>query len=118
MAARVKLCQLKETDNEFWMELTTRLPEDCIPDENILQPEDSLAEDTDGLLDDSDIPIRIVVETIAGTWSQGGEDCREGYKVVGGGILVADTLAEEFDDKEVIKPIDVDDGDKDLGCGK
>jgi hypothetical protein len=102
VAARAKLHQLKEMYYEFWKELTTRRPEDCVPDENVLQPEDSLVEDADDLLDDSDIPIRIAIEAIVEN-----KGCIDGYKVVDGGTLVADTLAEMFEEEEAVKPINV-----------
>lgn len=111
VAVCAKLRELRETEPEFWMELTTKQSQDCIPAENTLQPEDLLIDDAG--LDDSDIPIGIIVdESIA----RGGHD-RDGYKVVDGGAFIADTLAEEFDNVEASKPSVVDDGDKELGRG-
>ena len=117
VAARAKLRQLKETDPKFWTELTTKQPEDCVPNEDIPQPEDFVDNDT-GLLDDSDIPIEIAVNEMISETHVMKKVSRKGYRVIDGGILVADTLAEGFDDERETKPIDVDDGDKQLGRGK
>ena len=49
---RAKLRQLKETDPEFWKELTSKYAEELASPENVPQPEDD-AEDL-GIQDDSD----------------------------------------------------------------
>lgn len=55
---RAKLRQLKETDPEFWKELTSKYAEELAPPENVPQPEDD-AEDL-GTLDDSDVPLKVL----------------------------------------------------------
>jgi hypothetical protein len=68
VAARARLRELKETDPEFWRKLTNHTAENLIPAENKPQPEDEVdPEDSDIMvddLDDSDVPIRVLVEEL------------------------------------------------------
>lgn len=58
---------MKDTDLEFWNELTSKRLQDLAPDEEDTQPEDDEPTNDDEILaasDDSDIPISVVIEAI------------------------------------------------------
>ena len=64
-AARSKLRGLRDSDPNFWDELTSKEFKAVVPPEDVPQPEDMMRED-DGHsgIDDSDVPIRSVVNNI------------------------------------------------------
>ncbi len=68
---RAALRDMKNTDPTFWAELTQSTKKLC-PDEAVAQPEDEIDELEDLQLDDSNIPIELVVENmVLGTCSSG-----------------------------------------------
>ena len=55
---------MKDSDPEFWKELTSKWPQDLAPDEEEAQPEDDELIDDDEMLmagDDSDIPVPLIL---------------------------------------------------------
>jgi hypothetical protein len=108
---RAKLHQIKETDPEFWKKLTSKYAEELAPPENVPQPEDN-TEDL-GTLDDSDVPLKLL------TWEltdQGTVTQTTGYIISEGGAIVSNSLAEQFEEEDVLT--NTDDGDKEHGRGK
>jgi len=108
---RAKLRQLKETDPEFWKELTSRYAEELAPPENVPQPEDD-AEDL-GTLDDSDVPLKLLTRELT---AQGAVTQTMGYIISEGGAIVSNSLAEQFEEEDV--QTNTDGGDKERGRGK
>ena len=108
---RAKLRQLKETDPEFWKELTSKYIEELAPPENVPQPEDD-AEDL-GTLDDSDVPLKVLTRELT---AQGTVTQTTGYIISEGGTIVSNSLAEQFEEEDVWA--NTDGGDKELGRGK
>jgi hypothetical protein len=110
---RAKLRQLKETDPEFWKELTSKYAEELAPPENVPQPEDDV-EDL-GTLDDSDVPLKLLTRELT---AQGTVAQATGYTITEGGASVSNSLAERFEEEDVQMKADSDSVDKDLGRGK
>jgi hypothetical protein len=108
---RAKLRQLKETDPEFWKELTSKYAEELAPPENVPQPEDD-AEDL-GTLDDSDVPLKLLTRELT---DQGTVTQTTGYIISEGGAIVSNSLAEQFEEEDVLT--NTDDCDKERGRGK
>ena len=108
---RAKLRQLKETDPEFWKELTSKYAEELAPPENVPQPEDD-TEDL-GTLDDSDVPLKVLTRELT---AQGTVTQTTGYIISEGGTIVSNSLAEQFEEEDV--RANTDGGDKELGHGK
>ena len=110
VAAHARLCELKETDPEFWEKLTNHSAENLVPAENkpqpedIVDPEDVMVDD----LDDSDVPIGVIVQELTE------KNVCKGFVVADTGVLVANWEAERFDDET--RPIV--DLDENLGRGK
>jgi hypothetical protein len=109
---RAKLRQLKETDPEFWKELTSKYAEELAPPENVPQPEDG-AEDL-GTLDDSDVPLKLLTRELT---AQGTITQTTGYIISEGGAIVSNSLAEQFEEEENVRT-NTDGGDKEHGRGK
>ena len=107
-----KLRQLKETDPEFWKELTSKYAEELAPPENVPQPEDD-AEDL-GIQDDSDVPLKLLTRELTGQ----GTTQATGYTISEGGAIVSSSLAEQFEEEDVQTKAESDSVDKDLGRGK
>lgn len=110
-AVRSKLRNLRDTDPIFWEELTLRDPEMLLPSETIPQAEDE-HDDTLNNVDDSDVPIRAVIENIVA------DVAPRGYSVGVGGGFEAEAAAERFEDKPPAPEIVIDGVDKELGRGK
>jgi hypothetical protein len=102
---------LKETDPEFWKELTTeKTPE--LPAKNVKLPEDKLDEDEEAL-DDSELPLSVVIEAIADG------QCPEGFAVRRAGGLMSVVDAERLDiDVEDPKELTENVENTELGRGK
>jgi hypothetical protein len=110
-AARSKLRGLRESDPEFWDELTSKKCEG-IPPEDVPQPEDiAPAQDVDSGIDDSDVPVQSLVNNILH------KKMSKGYTILPDGGIEANAEAERFSD---VDEVAVDDGtvDKELGRGK
>ena len=70
-AARSRLQGMKDTDPEFWNELTSKRLQDLAPDKEDTQPEGDELTDNDEILaasNDSNIPISVVIEAILCEW--------------------------------------------------
>jgi hypothetical protein len=65
---RQALRNMKDTNPEFWNELTMKMPEDLpLPDETKIMPEDEsllTAELEDEDFDDSEVPIKVVIASL------------------------------------------------------
>jgi hypothetical protein len=107
VAARARLRNLKETDPEFWKELTSS--ENRVPPENDPQPEDIVDSENGSVEDDSDVPLQVLIQELTE------KKVRKGFAINDMGALVADSDAERFEST-------VDDGNdnvvEDLGRGK
>jgi hypothetical protein len=109
---RSKLRNLRDTDPVFWNELTLKDPQALLPPEDVPQVEDEYNNNLDNV-DDSDVPIGIVIENlVAGVAPQG-------YVVGDGGGFQAEAEAERFDDKPPLAVDETDSsGGKELGRGR
>ena len=107
VAARARLRNLKETDPEFWKELTSS--ENRVPSENDPQPEDIVDAEDNSVEDDSDVPLGVLIQELTEK-----KVCK-GFAISDMGALVAESEAERFEST-------VDNGndnvDKELGRGK
>ena len=107
VATRARLRNLKETDPEFWRELTSN--ENEVPSENEPQPEDIVDSEKNLVEDDSDVPLGVLIQELTK------KKVRKGFAINDMGTLVADSEAERLEST-------VDDGndnvDKELGRGK
>ena len=66
-AARSRLREMKDSNPEFWKELTSKQPQDLVPDEEEAQPEDDEPIHGDEMLmagNNSDIPIPLIIEAM------------------------------------------------------
>jgi hypothetical protein len=113
-AARSKLRGLRESDPEFWDELTSKKLGERVPPEDMPQPEDTLpTPDNDGSLDDSDVPVHSVINNIIH------KKVPKGYAILPDGGIEANAEAERFGDAdETVVNESIDGVDKDLGRGK
>ena len=110
-AVRAKLRNLRDTDPIFWNELTSPDPQAVLPPEDVPQAEDEYSDTVDDV-DDSDVPIDVVIENlVAGVAPQG-------YVVGDGGRFQAEVDAERFDDKPATEIDGGDDSGKKMGRGK
>jgi hypothetical protein len=107
VAARARLRNLKETDPEFWKELTSS--ENPLPSENDPHPEDVVDSEENSVEDDSNVPLGVLIQQLTE------KKVRKGFAINDMGALVADSEAERFEGT-------VDNGndnvDKELGRGK
>ena len=111
VAARARLRDLKESNPEFWKELTTS--ENRIPSENDPQHKDIIDSDEDNSVeDDSNVPLGVLIQELTE------KKVRRGFAINKMGGLVADSEAERFEG--TLGPADGGDDnvDKELGCGK
>lgn len=100
-AAQVKLCELKQTDLVFWKELTIQQFYDNVPSENIPQLEDDILVDKDIGIDDSDVPLKVLVQELADK-----PKMTSGYNVSEEGGFVPSTLTEQFEDELETEVVD------------
>ena len=107
MAARARLRNLKETDPEFWKELTSS--ENRVPSENDPQPEDIVDAEDNSVEDDSDVPLGVLIQELTKK-----KVCK-GFAISDMGALVAESEAERF---ESTVDYGNDNVDKELGRGK
>jgi hypothetical protein len=107
-AARVKLRELNQTDPVFWKELTIQKFDDNVPSENIPQLEDDIVVDEDIGIDDSDVPLKVLVQELADK-----PKMTSGYIVSEEGGFISSALAEQFEDEVETEVVD-----KKLGRGK
>ena len=114
--ARSKLQELKNTDLEFWKELTTRWSKDIVPPEDVKQPKDKESTLTCDMIenDDSNVPISAIV----GMMLEGSSPSRFSAQEDGGMMCIAD--AECADDVNVMSSLDKkhDSVPEDMGQGK
>jgi hypothetical protein len=104
-AARSMLRGLRDSDPKFWDELTKK-ESNVVPPEDLPQPEDTLPEDHDGGIDDSDVPFQSVIDNIINNKIQ------KGYAIVPDhGGIEANADAERFCE---VGEVD----EKNLGRGK
>ena len=107
VATHGRLCNLKETDPEFWRELTSN--ENEVPSENEPQPEDIVDSEKNLVEDDSDVPLGVLIQELTEK-----KVCK-GFVINDMGTLVADSEAKRLEST-------VDNGndnvDKELGRGK
>ena len=107
VAARARLRNLKESDPEFWKELTSS--ENRVPSESDPQPEDIVDAEENSVEDDSDVPLGVLIQELTEK-----KVCK-GFAISDMGALVAESEAERFENT-------VDNGndivDKELGRGK
>jgi hypothetical protein len=110
VAARARLRNLKETDPEFWKELTSS--ENPVPSENNPQPEDIVDSEENLVEDDSSVPVGVLIQQLTE------KKVRRGFAINDMGALVADSEAERFEGTP--EPVDGghDNVDKELGHGK
>ena len=105
--ARQALRNMKDTDPEFWNELTMKTTDSVsLPDEDLMTPEDEsllAAELEDEDLDDSDVTTKTVIASILDKKLPKGTAARES------GSLMLDRAAESLDD--IDEPV----GESDLG---
>jgi hypothetical protein len=84
-----------------------------LPAADVSQPEDHKAEDWNDRVDDSEVPIKMVLANVIN------EVVPKGYSVGTGGGLEAAGEGEGFGDSTLQEiEVDHDDGDKKLGHGK
>lgn len=107
VAARAKLRNLKETDPEFWKELTSS--ENPVPFENDPQPEDIDSEEN-SVEDDSNVPLGVLIQQLTE------EKVPTGFVINDMGALVADSEAERFEG--TLEPVDGGDDNVDRGLGR
>ena len=111
-AVKSKLRSLRDTDPIFWKELTLKDPQEMLPPEDVKQVEDEYNDNLDNL-DDSDVPIGVVIENLVAGVSP------QGYVVGDGGGLQAEVDAERFDDKSQLAVAEIgSSGGKELGRGR
>ena len=110
VAARARLRDLKETNPDFWKELTTC--ENRIPSENDPQPEDIVDSENDSVEDDSDVPLRVLIQELTE------KKVRKGFAINEMGALVANSEAERFEGTSGPADGGIDNVDKGLGRGK
>ena len=112
---------MKDTDPEFWNELTSKRSQDLAPDEEDTQPEDDEPTDDNEILaasDDSDIPISVVIEAIVK------QSCPNGTLMRPDGTLKSGAAAERFEDEDELADDADSEGDRaqeeasELGRGK
>ena len=110
VAARSKLRSLRDTDSNFWEELTSQNTIH-LPAKDNPQPEDDPT-DVDPIdeLDDSEVQIEDLIESMVMN------NVPEGYQVSAAGGLETKAEAESFEEVQIVK--DADDGDKEIGRGK
>jgi hypothetical protein len=102
---------MKETDPEFWKELTTeKTPK--LPAKNVKLAEDKLDEDDDAV-DDSELPLSVVIEAITDG------QCPEGFAIRPAGGFMSVVDAERLDvDVEDPKELTEKVENTELGRGK
>lgn len=100
---------LKDTKISFWEELTSPHSAD-IPAEDILQPEDNVADHMEDELDDSEVQLNDLVNSIVANIVP------TGYQISSAGGLEAKADAENMD--ETVETVDIKSRDKELGHGK
>jgi hypothetical protein len=105
VAARLKLRGLRESNPEFWEELINVSP----PDDEVSQPEDQDKPPPDSGIDDVDVPIQALVESMVK------KRVSKGYVVIPDGGMEADTVVEAFNDAVVSEDTSVT---LELGRGK
>ena len=91
---------MKDTDSEFWKELTSKWPQDLAPDEEEAQPEDNEPIDDDEMLmagDDSDIPVPLIIEAMVN------QSCPKGTIMQPDRTLKSGAEAERFEDEVHLK---------------
>ena len=106
VAARSKLCDLRESNPEFWDELVNTSP----PDEDLPQPEDN--EHSSGTSDDVDVPIEVLVKNMVK------KKAPKGYVILPDGGMEANTAAETFEHDNNNEVGSGEPLTKDLGRGK
>ena len=87
---------MKDSDPEFWKELTSKRPQDLAPDEEEAQPEDDELIDDDEMLmagDDSDIPVPLIIEAMVD------QSCPRGTVMRPDGTLKSGAEAKRFEDE-------------------
>jgi len=117
VAVRSRLRELRNTDPEFWKELTTRQSEDIVPPEHVEQPEDKVSTcDTVDTNDDSDVPISAII----GVMLEGSVPSRYSAQDDGGLMCIAVAeCAEDVDDSEMSSSDKKhDSAPEDMGRGK
>jgi hypothetical protein len=110
VAVRAKLRNLKETDLEFWRELTSS--ENLVPSENDPQTEDIVDSKDDLVEDDSDVPLAVLIQELTQ------KKVRKGFAINDMGALVADSEAERVESMAKSFDDGSDNADKELGRGK
>ncbi|KAE9395696.1 hypothetical protein BT96DRAFT_1043228 [Gymnopus androsaceus JB14] len=75
---RAALRDLKANDPTFWSELTQKKAEDLAPAEDVPQEEDNDEESEDPTLDDSNIPVDLVIQNILHSSLPEGSESRNG----------------------------------------
>jgi hypothetical protein len=110
VAARARLRNLKETDPEFWKELTSS--ENLVPSENDPQPEDIVDPEENLVEDDSNVPLGVLIQQLTE------KKVRKGFTINDMGALVADSEAERFEGTSETVDGGDDNVDKELGRGK
>ena len=99
--ARSKLRTLKNSDPEFWAELTCKRAQDLIPPDDVHQPEDNVTSglfgiDDDVGVDDSDVTMDVLIESIASRRS-----IPEGFILTEAGGIASNADAEGLDEDNV-----------------
>jgi len=118
-AARKKLREMKNTDPEFWKELTKAKTQD-LPVLDVALPEDQIVTADDDNLDDSELPLSVIIdEIITGACPNG-----TAHHPAGGLMLVGDAERLDVEPKEGVvvgdceaAPHDTESKDPELGHG-
>jgi hypothetical protein len=103
--ARARLQELKDTDPQFWAELTSNQLAKYLPPEDEAQLEDE-PNDVGDQLDDSDVPISVVVGDIVK------DKVPSGYGISSAGGFEAKSAAESIEEEVDVANVE------DLGHGK
>ena len=98
--ARSKLRTLKNSDPDFWAELTCKRAQDLVPPDDVHQPEDNATSglvvvDDDVGVDDSDVTMEVLLESMAG------RGIPEGFILTEEGGISSNANAEGLDEDDV-----------------
>ena len=87
---------MKDSDPEFWKELTSKRPQDLAPDEEEAQPGDDEPIDDDEMMmagDNSDIPVPLIIEAMVN------QSCPRETVMRPDGTLKSGIEAKRFEDE-------------------
>ena len=111
---------MKDSDPEFWKELTSKQPQDLTPDEEEAQPKDDEPIGDNEMLmagNDSNIPFPLIIEAMVN------QSCPKGTTMRPDGTLKSGAEAERFEDEVHLEEyseerVQLQEEASNLGCGK